>query len=589
MTLGKVILKTSLRIAPTSIVCLLTVACSQNFYGPEHSNGPLKPDEIAFKAHQDPNDEIAFKQYILAFQQDPHVYIDLVPPKFDSAGNQIPDLLSSPITSDLPPDSVAAAKYQARKPIIDSAPKEIRGRRLSVQSIRYFFDRNELPNNRVIQSLEKMEEASLLSASLKTEPWSDHYWPLYKGVLGARYVDQDFYFGDSFLEYLKYVNQPINNFLSLFKASTSENKNRNMLSPSEKYDLLIGYDPQSTHSPTLLARGMITHKMWEQGNLYQQAYNKVETWMGICHGWAPASYMLPAPQNAISVVVEHDRSPLTLYPSDIKALGSYLWSFENTVPTSSLGGRCEKKASDLKKDPTSGAIIDEICFDVNPQTWHLAVVNQIGVAKRSFVIDATFDYEVWNQPILSYEYSYFNPKTGDRVKTFNEALAESGSWDPFRNIRKRNGATAAQIVGIVMTLKYMVETSPNHSTHQPNSYNQVTYMYDLEVEKHRAGYIPVGGEWYSNIHPDFIWNPVKNGRPISSLERNRGYLSPDDVREDRLSTFDVTKSLSENTSIQSDLDAQEKARFLKDLSVVASQNGEVSAWIIEGLFRASAQ
>ena len=39
------------------------------------------------------------------------------------------------------------------------------------------------------RTLEAMERAGLRAARLDSQPWSDDYWPMYKGMLGARYSD----------------------------------------------------------------------------------------------------------------------------------------------------------------------------------------------------------------------------------------------------------------------------------------------------------------------------------------------------------------------------------------------------------------
>src|SRR6185436_9002354 len=96
------------------------------------------------------------------------------------------------------------------------------------------------------------------------------------------------------------------------------------------------------------------------------------------------------------------KTPLLFYPSDLKGLASLLWATTDP-PSRGVGGRCED--TNPKKD-RNGRVISPACFDSNPGTWHLAVVNQIGVAKRSMVIDATYDFEVWNQPVYGYRYRY---------------------------------------------------------------------------------------------------------------------------------------------------------------------------------------
>ena len=38
------------------------------------------------------------------------------------------------------------------------------------------------------------------------------------------------------------------------------------------------------------------------------------------------------------------------------------------------------------------------------------------------VIDNTFSYEVWNQPLVGYNYSYFNPRNKQRTKNLDDEL-----------------------------------------------------------------------------------------------------------------------------------------------------------------------
>jgi hypothetical protein len=42
------------------------------------------------------------------------------------------------------------------------------------------------------------------------------------------------------------------------------------------------------------------------------------------------------------------------------------------------------------------------CRDMNPGTWHVVVSNLMGLRQQGFVLDQTFDDEVWNQPGWSY-------------------------------------------------------------------------------------------------------------------------------------------------------------------------------------------
>ena len=158
----------------------------------------------------------------------------------------------------------------------------------------------------------------------------------------------------------------------------------------------------------------------------------VPGWAGICHGWSPASIMTPAPKRSVTVI-SASGAPVIFYPSDIKALASAAWA--NSPPKNFLAGtRCNvgRPAED-----EMGRVIDAGCFDVNPGTWHMAVVNEMGLHKRSFVIDAQYDFQIWNYPLYSYHYSYFNPQTLETSDTFSGAKVRASDFtvDKFKKYR----------------------------------------------------------------------------------------------------------------------------------------------------------
>ena len=360
-----------------------------------------------------------------------------------------------------------------------------------------------------VRTLQEMETKKLTSAELKGDllPWSDDYWPIYKGILGARYADESFADHsewDGFNQYI--LKNPVEEVLKLGEEAV------NNLSPSEKYDLLVGD-----------SSGAFTQSMWEEGKKYWERYKKVERWMGICHGWAPASYMLSRPQKAITLeAFTASDLKIKFYPSDIKGLLSQLWA-KARVSSRFIGGRCDVKSP--KTDEESGAVINAECFDNNPATWHLSVVNQIGLAQRSFVIDATYDYEVWNQPVVSYSYTYFNPLKNKEVETLEEAIvpySKMSEKDKFAKLRTKRKFT--HVVGVAMDVTYVVETSPSHratDSSRNDAHRTVRYVYDLELnaasDDGESAEI-VGGEWYTNLHPDFLWTPERDVRALAVLE-----------------------------------------------------------------------
>ncbi len=380
-------------------------------------------------------------------------------------------------------------------------------------------------SGRILQRLEEMQAKNLMRAQLSQTPWSDSYWPIADGILGNRYASPAFQGGGStWKDLYTFIHRNRQTLADVYGRGNPQEIDE--LSPSEKYDLLIGsLDYRSRNFPN----GYLTPRMWEEGKRYWDQYGNVEPWMGICHGWAPASFMIPRPERAIQVLAADGKTELKFYPSDLKGLISYIWA--NSSPaTRFLGGRCDDK--NVRRDEETGRILDERCFDTNPANWHLAIINQIGIAKRSIVMDAAFDYEVWNQPIYSYDYTYFNPQTGQETKSLKDAMVapESFTQDKFKRFRSKE---TAAIVGISMSVDYIVETQPSHEeVDQPENdvTNTVHYMYDLEIDENGR---VIGGEWYSNLHPDFLWLPEVDGHAQAPgderLDDRPGAWTTDDV------------------------------------------------------------
>lgn len=333
----------------------------------------------------------------------------------------------------------------------------------------------------------------LKKASLAESPWSDDYWPLYAGSLAKRYADPRLPSGTDWKKITDYVR-------------TTPPQNPDHLSPAEKYDLLVG-DAAKT----------MTNYNINTGKPYYDRDGKVETWMGHCHGWAPAAFMIPRPQKVIEVTAADGTTKIKFYPSDIKALATLLWA-NGRAPTRFIGGRCNVK--DPAKDEI-GRIKDPTCRDTNAGTWHLAIVNQLGRGKRSFVLDATYDYEVWNHPVYSYDYVYFNPKTNVTTNYLSRARVPVSSF-PEDKFAKYRAPGTTHIVGIAMNVKWVVETHPTQSPTDSPARDALTgarYLYTLELDK--DGNI-IGGEWLQNAHPDFLWVPPRGTQARAYYEPTSG-------------------------------------------------------------------
>lgn len=353
--------------------------------------------------------------------------------------------------------------------------------------------RKLFPYDRIEQNLVRIDKFNIFKSEAKTSPWSDDYWPIYKGIAAARYAVADFNSIYNWNEAFNYVER-------LPYHSSESDAFLDNLSPAEKFDLLLGED------------FLLTQKMWETGKKYFDRSGSVEKWMGICHGWAPASIMTPRPKHAIEVKAFDGRS-IRFYPSDLKALSSLLWA-NGKYESFFIGGRC--RTSSPERDDT-GRIIQRDCRDNNAATFFLAVTHGLGVKKESFVIDATFDYEVWNQPLKAYEFNYFNPLTQVEGRSLNHALIKLADFkdDPFKNYRHPN---ARYLIGVQMELQYIVETSPTHLNYDSEKldlYNSAQYSFDLELDHN---FNIIGGEWYHDQHPDFLWRPKRHTRALSQFD-----------------------------------------------------------------------
>uniref|UniRef100_UPI0040573C22 hypothetical protein n=1 Tax=Candidatus Electronema sp. TaxID=2698783 RepID=UPI0040573C22 len=428
--------------------------------------------------------EQALRADLEAFENEPAEFMDRLPLKRTEQQGATPEAL--PLFS---PEALESKAYVGARDELRTLLDSDEEKRAAIASN---DQARNLVDSYVHTSLQSMQASGLMRARLSVTPWSDDYWGLYLGCLGKRYADPGFPHSQDWQENYSYVqSRPASGIVSSGSAAAV-----NQLSPSEKYDILIG---DSSFS--------LTRQMWADGERYQQQYGHVETWMGICHGWAPASYMAPRPAKAVTLTAADGRTQLTFYPSDIKALASLLWA-KASPSVKFIGGRCN--VPNPERDEI-GRVIAQDCFDTNPGTWHLAVVNQLGASKRSMVMDVTFDYQVWNQPVVGYRYYHFNPKSMTYQSAISAAAVPRANFTNDKFARYRSSQTAS-VIGIEMYVSYTVETAPSHSmTDSPGSdaVQEVRYLYDLELDI--SGKI-IGGEWRSKAHPDFLWTPPKGSQ-----------------------------------------------------------------------------
>ncbi|HIA01280.1 MAG TPA: hypothetical protein EYN66_05135, partial [Myxococcales bacterium] len=145
------------------------------------------------------------------------------------------------------------------------------------------------------------------------------------------------------------------------------------------------------------------------------------------------------------------------------------------------------------------------CADTNAGTFHVVITNMLGIQKRAFVEDRTFDDQVWNQPVRSFEVTLNSEMSSKKA---NELIGVSDGSSSYKF-----NAGAVSYRHIKTTLKYISESNQHTDGNLESTIDVYThvdkYEYVLEMDKH--GRI-VGGEWVGTsktAHPDFIWVPTQ--------------------------------------------------------------------------------
>jgi hypothetical protein len=291
-----------------------------------------------------------------------------------------------------------------------------------------------------------------LAGSSQFVPWSDTYWPDYKGGIANRWA------GNGQAPW----GQSAPSFQELTMMSEQQLA---ALSPSEKYDVLIGrYD-----FPTTTAELTRTNP-------------NAPRWAGLCHGWAAASTLFREPKPIKMMNMHGIQIPFG--SADIKALLTYHeavvsnpWTRQRVV-----GQRCNQPGTDNSPD----------CRDVNAGSFHVSLGNFLGINRMPFIADITRSAEVWNQPVVDYTTQVLQQRS---FPSFGAAYG------------------TVQEVDVRTTIRYVSELEAQW---QPTGANLASETYDYRLELDAFGRI-LGGEWYGTERLDFLWNttaPVQFEMPM---------------------------------------------------------------------------
>lgn len=384
-------------------------------------------------------------------------------------------------------------------------------------------------------NLLQFDSSQIRFGQAKSPPWNASYWPTQKGAIANRYHDRHFPNSKQWSVNRDYWQSNMGEQLVAQGRIES-------LSPAEKYDLLVGDSNWN-----------VTRAAWEKGTVPASRWGNVPGWFGFCHGWAAATHMgVSEPQSPVTVVNANGQS-ITFFANDIKALLTWLWA-ESGGDSIFIGSKCRIPNPDRDE---WGRFKEQACFDNNPMTWHLALLNRLGRDGDSLVMDSSFNNEIWNFPVDSYYFTYFNPLTMKPTRSWEESIVEKDKYsgDPYKDYRDPR---TTHIIGVVMEVFF-----PNATV--PRAYGKVskrlmkskTFIYDLELDQ--AMNI-IGGEWYSKERPDFIWTYPLN-HSAGSMQK-----------------VDDVSPWSDGTPLPADLAA--RAREI-------SGRGKVLARIVNGLLERS--
>lgn len=316
---------------------------------------------------------------------------------------------------------------------------------------------NLLPSNSFLERrFDKLKMAAAVSRDKL--PWSDSYWPNYRGGLAWRWNSS------SPADFKSYA---LPNKDQVTRMSLRQ---RLELSPAEKYDILTGN---------------WTFPLVD----YERKRNNTsdEKWRGLCNGWAAAAAHFREPRPVIVRSVEGIEIPFGA--SDIKALlAIYMAQFADGG-VRLVGARCNTQAkSDWEKTGDTGfprALTE--CQDVNPGSFHIVLANYVGEWNQSLVGDLVNGAEVWNYPI--YEYKTY--LLGEQPPTAGKAAPGT-----VRELK------------VQTDLRLKIEIDPpnahnfNETGQQDVGDHHLSYQYVLELNA--AGEI-IGGEWITPLHADFLW------------------------------------------------------------------------------------
>ena len=316
------------------------------------------------------------------------------------------------------------------------------------------------------------------AGEVEQTPWTGSYWPTYRDNINYRWAGPE-------------TDSPAKKYEKAFGRTDLEDRVSKHfgIDSAPKYGL-----DSCTKEEDCEDEGTECAKRLDAEEGYC-----VPTWWGVCHAWAPAAIMEKEPEQP----VEHNG--VTFQINDIKALISL--SYTAGLSTDFLSLRCNKndKKEEIEYNEYGIPVEDDKeCADTNAGTFHVVVANMMGIQKKSFVEDRTFDDQVWNQPVRSYKVTKNFVVT---AKKANELIGMTDAPEDYQFNPK-----AKSFRHIRMTFKYITESEQELDGNLKSQIDFYThtdyYEYVLELDDEEK---IIGGEWVGDSkkdHPDFLWVPT---------------------------------------------------------------------------------
>lgn len=347
--------------------------------------------------------------------------------------------------------------------------------------------------------------ALITSARARQRAWSDRRWNFNNGLLGERYTDRNYMRQSGLQDRIAYNTQyPAEGALRLRNGSSEQEAWLRILSPAEKYDLIMG-----------TVRGGLYDSMNQSLLRDLDSSGRFPGWWGICEGSAASSIASEEPVRSITVHSEAYGIDVPFYASDIKGLTSLLWSaFNKNLRLPEMGQQCQDrgKIGEVDGDKPS-------CFDTNPGSFLMAIHHFVGQGNGKLIFDTDATRVVWNHPATGYKMQFFRPGRASETVGFEDAVlpARDAEGDPRRRLRSPG---TVYIVGVNMQLTYG-DNEKQVPLEGAQTRKDTVMNLNFEVELD-AGYGVLGGEWLVARHPDLAWVIPDNLRPDTAGDRSLG-------------------------------------------------------------------